>query len=98
MNHKHYFIFKAFKVAGRQISPTKTFDSISVIVTSKFNNKKLGNPQKQWKDTRELGLFNNHLRQEEENHFSWQEIKCIHLHFNILHIVLYTVPYFDGEL
>lgn len=27
-------------MAGRQISPTKTFDSISVIVTSKFNNKK----------------------------------------------------------
>lgn len=39
-------------MAGRQISPTETFDSISVITTSKFNNKKLGNLQKQWKDTK----------------------------------------------
>lgn len=39
-------------MAGRQISATKTFDSILVITTSKFNIKKLGNQWAQWKDTR----------------------------------------------
>lgn len=34
-------------MAGRQISPAETLDSISVIATSKFNIKKLENQQKQ---------------------------------------------------